>query len=73
MNQDQLDVLNITQQTLRGVVIALLAMHPDRAGAVASALKAFAESGGIAPMSHQMLLDLAAGVSAVAPGPGGSH
>lgn len=73
MNQDQLDVLNITQQTLRGVVIALLAMQPERAGAVAAALTVFADSGGIAPMSRQMLLDLAAGVSAVVPGPGGEH
>lgn len=66
MNQEQIDVLNITQQTLRGVVMGLLAMQPGRAAAVSEALQAFAEHPGIEPMAKRMLIDLATGVGAVA-------
>jgi hypothetical protein len=66
MNQEQIDVLNVTQQALRGVVLGLLAMQPGRAAEVSEALQAAASQRGIEPMAQRMLADLAEGVGALA-------
>jgi len=61
MNQDQLDVLNITQEVLRRLLLAMGTMNPQAMPRVALALRAASADGRSSPMASQMLADLAEG------------
>lgn len=65
MNQEQIDVLNITQQVLRNLVVSLIALNPERASQVGSLLQAAAVESHTEPMASKMLQDLADGVNGV--------
>jgi hypothetical protein len=66
MNSEQVDVMNAVQEVLRGVVMAVVAVDPDKASTVAKALSAFAKRPGAATLVQTMLADLAKGPQAVA-------
>lgn len=69
MNQEQMDVLNTVQETLRMVVLSLGTMNPQAMPKVAYALRAAAADGKVSPMACQMLDDLAEGIELLS-GPG---
>lgn len=66
MRDDQLEVLNVIQEALRGMTVGFLAMQPTRAAAVSSAMQAFAETEGISAEASAMLLNLAEGAGMIA-------
>ena len=66
MNQEQIDVINITQEVMRSVVLSLLALNPDAMPTVAKGLLGSAQNPQLSPMARQMLEDLAAGVEMLA-------
>lgn len=61
MNQEQIDVLNVTQEVLRGVVVAFMALQPEKTSALSAMLAASADHPQISPMAQTMLQDLARG------------
>ena len=63
MNQAELDILNITQQVLRNLTIALAAVNASDLGKLGMSLEAAAANQTLDPMAQQMLADLAAGVT----------
>ncbi|HWH75057.1 MAG TPA: hypothetical protein VNV16_12420 [Methylibium sp.] len=66
MDAHKAEVLNIIQETLRGMTVGLLAMQPTQAARVSAAMQAFAEADGISPEASAMLLNLAEGVAVLA-------
>lgn len=65
MTEEQLEVLNITQEVLRGLTTTLLALNPEALPRIASGLGAFAGAPGLSPIARSMLQDLAAGVALI--------
>ncbi len=61
MNKEQLEILNITQEVLRGLVMAVGATSPEKLAELSASLQAFSQAPGISPISAQMLQDLAKG------------
>lgn len=61
---EQIDArtLNVVQQVLRGVVVALVAEHKGDMALTASLLQGFAAQDGIDPVAKTMLTDLAGGL-----------
>lgn len=66
MNRDQLEVLNIVQQTLKGVLLSIAASNPAQKVALATNLQAFAQHPGLDPISRKMVSDLALGLTVAA-------
>ena len=62
MTADQIATLNITQQVLRSVLVALAAQHPAAMPHVAHALRAASLQPALEPIARQMLGDLADGL-----------
>lgn len=60
------ELLNIIQEVLRGVVIAMVAIDPHKLPDVAQLLMASAAIEEIDPKARQMLADLAAGLELLA-------
>lgn len=74
MNQEQLDVLNITQEVLRPMVLAMGLMNPRALPGVALALQAAAADSRTSPIASQVLAELARSIDAfVGSKPGGGH
>lgn len=67
MNKEQMEVLNVVQEVLRGVVISLGALNPNEIAKVAHGLNAFAtnQKAAIEPESRAMLADLARGIGMI--------
>lgn len=65
MTEEQIEVINVVQEVLRGVVISALALNRTEAQRFAGALQANAVGPAISPMAERMLLDLAAGVAQI--------
>lgn len=66
MTEEQLETLNITQQVLRGTLLAVLATNPESAVRAAGALRGFAGDGrDLHPFAARMLLDLASGLDVI--------
>lgn len=65
MNQEQLDVINIVQEVLRGIVVSAIALNPPERAQFASALQAVSLGGGLSPMATKMLQDLAEGAAMI--------
>lgn len=63
MNNSGLEVLNITQQVLRHLMLALAAGNKSNLGDIGNVLEAAATNDALDPMARQMLADLAAGVT----------
>jgi hypothetical protein len=61
-NSPDLATLEIVQQVLRGVVVALIAEHKGDMALTASVLQAFASESKVDPMAKTILLDLATGL-----------
>lgn len=61
MTKEQAEVLNIVQEVLRGVVISVGAVAPEKLAELSASLQAFASAPGISPTSAGMLKDLAEG------------
>lgn len=59
MNKEQIDVLNITQEVLRGVVASFMALQPEKTDALSTMLQASAEHPDLSPVAQTMLRDLA--------------
>ena len=66
MTKEQIEVLNITQEVLRAVVMAVGATNPGTLAELSASLQAFAGAPGISPPAARMLEDLAKGPGAVA-------
>lgn len=65
MNAQQMEVLNIVQQLLKGVLIAVTASHPQGKEALATSLQAFAQHPGLDPATRRMATDLATGLAMI--------
>jgi hypothetical protein len=65
MKKDQLEVLNLVQEVLRGVVISTMAVNPEALPRVAQGLRATASRPGASPMAAKMLEDLATGLEMI--------
>lgn len=63
MKNEQLEVLNITQQVLRNLMLALAAANKANLGDLGTVLEAAAANEALDPMARSMLTDLAAGAS----------
>lgn len=63
MTEESIQVLNITQQVLRGMLISLAAGNKSNLGDIGNALEAFAANDALDPMAKQMLADLASGAT----------
>lgn len=61
MNTSELELLNIIQQVLRHVLLALAAGNRANLEDIGTVLEAAAANGALHPMARQMLTDLAAG------------
>lgn len=61
MNKEQLEVLNVTQEVLRGVVMAFIALQPEKTAELSAMLAASAHHPQISPMAQAMLANLAQG------------
>lgn len=61
MNEQQIEVLNIVQEVLRGAIIALAVANKSNLGDLSRALHAAAANGALDPASAHMLADLAMG------------
>ncbi len=66
MNQQQMEVLNVVHQLLKGVLLAVAASNPQGKEAIATTLQAFAQHPGIDPMTRELAADLATGMAVVA-------
>jgi hypothetical protein len=62
MNQEQIDIVNLVQEVLRGVLVSACALNPDALPRVAQGLRAAATRPGASPMAAHMLADLATGL-----------
>lgn len=65
---DNTSDLQVMQQTLRGLMLALCASTPIDRAKLASALTALSAHPGIDPRAAACLQDLAQGMTAIAPG-----
>lgn len=65
MTEDQIEVINITQQVLRALTTTLLALNPEAIDRVARGLQAHAAAPGLSPVASSMIADLAAGVALI--------
>ncbi len=63
MKDSDIEVLNIVQQVLRHMLLALAAGNKANLGDIGAVLEAAATNGAIDPMARQMLADLAAGAT----------
>lgn len=63
MNNESLEVLNIVQQVLRQLMLAIAAGNKANLGDIGLVLEAAAAQGTLDPMARQMLADLAAGAT----------
>jgi hypothetical protein len=63
MTQSELDILNITQQVLRHLMLALAAANKSDLGIIGEVLESAATNTNLDPMACQMLADLAAGAT----------
>jgi len=63
MNTSEVELLNVVQQVLRHVLLALAAGNRANLGDVGTVLDAAAANGALHPMARQMLSDLAAGAN----------
>lgn len=63
MTQSELDILNITQEVLRHLMLALAAGSLADLGKIGAVLEAAASNEALDPMSQTMLADLAAGAT----------
>lgn len=63
MNQSELDILNITQQVLRHLMLAIAAGTKADFGDIGAVLEAAAVNDALDPMARTMLADLAAGAT----------
>lgn len=63
MTQPELDILNITQQVLRHLMLALAASNQADLGKIGAVLESAAANQSLEPMAQQMLADLAAGAT----------
>ena len=63
MEQTDLDILNITQEVLRHLMLALAAGSQADLGKIGAVLEAAAGNDALNPMSQAMLADLAAGAT----------
>jgi hypothetical protein len=63
MKDSDIEVLNIVQQVLRHLMLALAAGHTADLGKIGAVLEAGATSGTLEPMARRMLADLAAGAT----------
>lgn len=66
MTDEQMEVLNITQEVLKALTTTLLALNPEAIPRIAPALRAFANAADTSPMAKQMLGQLAQGVEVIA-------
>lgn len=65
MTEPNIEALNVTQQVLRALMLALAAGCDADLGKVGLALEAAAANRAIEPMARQMLADLAAGATGI--------
>lgn len=65
MDQKQLDVINITQEVLRVVVISLGALNVQAMPKVAHTLRAGSMDETVSPIAQAMLADIAEGIELV--------
>jgi hypothetical protein len=65
MTQNELDILNITQQVFRHLMLALAAGSKADLGVIGSVLESSASNEALDPMARQMLADLAAGATGI--------
>ena len=63
MTQPELDILNITQQVLRHLMLALAASNQADLGKIGAVLESAAANQSLEPMAQRMLADLAAGAT----------
>lgn len=63
MTQSELDILNITQQVLRQLMLALAAGSKADLEAIGTVLESAASNEALDPMARHMLADLAAGAT----------
>lgn len=61
MTESELEALNIIQQVLRPLMLALAASHQADLGKLGAVLEAAAGNESLEPMARQMLADLASG------------
>jgi hypothetical protein len=66
MTNEQLQTLNITQQVLRHVLVAVAAAHPGQTAVLATTLAAASGNRSLDPLAQQMLGDLAEGLGMLA-------
>ena len=70
MNQAELDILNITQEVLRHLMLALAAASGADLGKLSHGLEAAATNEALEAMARQMLADLALGAGIIGSGIG---
>jgi len=63
MKSSDMEILNIVQQVLRHLMLALAAGNKSNLGDIGQVLEAAAANGALDPMARQMLADLAAGAT----------
>jgi hypothetical protein len=63
MTESELEILNITQQTLRHLMLAMAGAGKLDLGDLGNLLEAGASNTNLDPMARQMLADLAAGAT----------
>ena len=66
MTKEQIEVLNIMQEVLRGLVMAVGATNPEKLAELSASLQAFSQAPGISSSAARMLQDLAKGPAQVA-------
>ena len=66
MNKEQMQVLTVTMQVLKGVTTTLLALNPEAIPRIGPALRAFAAAPGLEPEASQILGNIAEGVEMIA-------
>lgn len=61
MNQEQIDILNTTQEVFRGLLVAIMASskHPLDINVLATTLQAWSANEALSPMARSMLANLA--------------
>lgn len=65
MTDEQIEVLNITQQVLKNVLLCLAAANPGQTAALSTMLAAAAANPILEPMSRTMLTELSQGMGVI--------
>lgn len=73
MNEQQIEVLEITQQVMRAMLVALGALNPAAMSAVGHALRTASLHEDLSPNARVSLSDLADGVEMLFGGPQAGH